>query len=191
MPTWAALLLLGCGVLVILRVISMLRRGRVAGILLMFLLTLAFAGAAMFMFMPAGHVTPSARLVPPIPPVPRAELPPASLDADPVSFELSVENIKEHGDRAAAIAQVKIHAGAEALSDVAQRVAEQTRALVRQHPFPPVPDVAHRVVDGVRRARPAFLDASTRGHFTWPLRIVSVVTFAALCLALSVLRHGL
>ena len=212
MPTWAALLLLGCGVLVMLRVISMLRRGRVAGILLMFLLTLAFAGAAMFMFMPAGHGTPSARLAPPIPPVPKAELPPAPLDADPVSFELSVENMRKHGDRLAQSARIKIQAGAEAINEVAQKVAEQTRALVRQHPVPPVPDVAHRVVDGVRRARPAglaasglmafaigallylgyiFLDAGTRGHFTWSLRIVSVVTFAALCLALSILRHGL
>ncbi len=33
-----------------------------------------------------------------------------------------------------------------------------------------------------------FLDASTRGHFTWPLRIVAVVAFAAIYVAMSALR---
>lgn len=33
-----------------------------------------------------------------------------------------------------------------------------------------------------------FLDASTRGQFTWPLRIVAVVAFAAIYVAMSALR---
>lgn len=200
------------GLVVVVAVILSRRRAKMVGISVLLLMMMAFAGAATFMFMPARRTAPSARFVPPIPPVPKAELPLASLDANPVSFDLSVENIREHGDRAVEIARIKIQAGAEAMSDVAQQVAEQTQVLVLQHNIPPVPDVARRVVDGVRRARPAglaasglmafaigallylgyiFLDASTRGHFTWSLRIVSVVTFAALCLALSVLRHGL
>lgn len=36
-----------------------------------------------------------------------------------------------------------------------------------------------------------FLDAGTRGQFTWPLRIVSVVAFAAICVAIAALRHQL
>jgi len=33
-----------------------------------------------------------------------------------------------------------------------------------------------------------FLDASTRGHFTWPLRIAAVAAFAAIYVAMSALR---
>lgn len=36
-----------------------------------------------------------------------------------------------------------------------------------------------------------FLDAGTRGQFTWSLRIASVVAFAAICVAISALRHQL
>ncbi len=36
-----------------------------------------------------------------------------------------------------------------------------------------------------------FLDAGTRGQFTWPLRIASVVAFAAICVAISALRQQL
>lgn len=36
-----------------------------------------------------------------------------------------------------------------------------------------------------------FLDASTRGHFTWRLRILSVLTFAVLCAVVVALRNGL
>ena len=34
----------------------------------------------------------------------------------------------------------------------------------------------------------AFLDAATRGHFTWRLRVVSIIAFVSLCAALAVLR---
>ena len=36
-----------------------------------------------------------------------------------------------------------------------------------------------------------FLDAGTRGHFTWSLRLVSIVVFAAICAMMAALRHGL
>ncbi len=36
-----------------------------------------------------------------------------------------------------------------------------------------------------------FLDAGTRGQFTWSLRIASVVAFAAICVAISALRQQL
>ena len=36
-----------------------------------------------------------------------------------------------------------------------------------------------------------FLDASTRGHFTWSLRILSVLVFVTICVAMAALRHGL
>lgn len=36
-----------------------------------------------------------------------------------------------------------------------------------------------------------FLDAGTRGQFTWPLRIASVVAFAAICVAVAALRSRL
>ena len=36
-----------------------------------------------------------------------------------------------------------------------------------------------------------FLDAGTRGQFTWPLRIASVVAFAAICVAVAALRNQL
>ncbi len=35
------------------------------------------------------------------------------------------------------------------------------------------------------------LDGSTRGQFTWPLRIASVLAFAAVCVAMASLRHHL
>lgn len=35
-----------------------------------------------------------------------------------------------------------------------------------------------------------FLDAGTRGHFTWTLRATAVLAFGALCAALSALRDG-
>jgi hypothetical protein len=34
----------------------------------------------------------------------------------------------------------------------------------------------------------AFLDAATRGHFTWRLRIVSIVAFLSFCAAMAALR---
>lgn len=36
-----------------------------------------------------------------------------------------------------------------------------------------------------------FLDAGTRGHFTWQLRIISVVAFVGICVAIAALRGGL
>jgi hypothetical protein len=36
-----------------------------------------------------------------------------------------------------------------------------------------------------------FLDAGTRGHFTWQLRIISVLAFVAVCVAIAALRDGL
>lgn len=36
-----------------------------------------------------------------------------------------------------------------------------------------------------------FLDASTRGHFTWSLRLLSIVVFAAVCVTMAALRHRL
>lgn len=36
-----------------------------------------------------------------------------------------------------------------------------------------------------------FLDASTRGHFTWTLRILSAFAFVAICIAMAALRHRL
>ena len=209
---WLGLFGIGIGVLVTLAVILSQFRAKTIGIIVLLMMMMAFAAVAMFLVMPAGRIAPGARLVPPIPPVPKVELPLASLDADRFNLDLSVENIKEHGDRAVEIARIKIQAGAEAMSEVAQQVADQTRVLMREHNIPPIPNVADRVVDGVRHAQPAglaasglmafaigallylgyiLLDAGTRGHFTWSLRIVSVVTFAALCLALSILRHGL
>jgi hypothetical protein len=35
-----------------------------------------------------------------------------------------------------------------------------------------------------------FLDGSTRGHFTWSLRLLSIMAFAALCLLTAIVRHG-
>jgi hypothetical protein len=35
------------------------------------------------------------------------------------------------------------------------------------------------------------LDASTRGHFTWSLRLLSIVVFAAVCVLMAALRLGL
>lgn len=36
-----------------------------------------------------------------------------------------------------------------------------------------------------------FLDASTRGQFTWPLRIASLAAFGAICVAMETLRNSL
>ena len=36
-----------------------------------------------------------------------------------------------------------------------------------------------------------FLDAGTRGHFTWQLRIISVLAFIGFCVAIVALRRGL
>ena len=36
----------------------------------------------------------------------------------------------------------------------------------------------------------AFLDAATRGHFTWRLRILSVTAFVVFCAAMAALRAG-
>lgn len=203
---------IACGGLVMLALILSRLRAKMVGIAVLLLMMMGLAGAATFMFMPARPVAPGAILVPPIPPFPGAKLPLVSLDADRISIDSRLESVMARGHRAAEIARVKIHAGAEAVHDAAHRITVETQMLVRQHDIPPIPDVALRVVDGVRHARPAglaatglmafaigaflylgyiFLDAGTRGYFTWSLRIVSVVTFAALCLALSVLRHGL
>lgn len=208
---WLTMAGIGWGVFVLLAVILSRVRGRMVGISVLFLMMMAMAGTALFMFMPAGRVARRARLVPPIPRLTGVELPPVAVDTGSVNLDLYIDNVKEHGQRAAESARIKIQAGAEAISGVAQQFAEQTQVLMLQHPIPPIHDVAHGVVDGVRRARPIslaatglmafaigallylgyiFLDAGTRGHFTWSLRFVSVVTFAALCLAISVLRHG-
>lgn len=36
-----------------------------------------------------------------------------------------------------------------------------------------------------------FLDAGTRGHFTWQLRIISILAFVGICVAIAALRGGL
>ena len=36
-----------------------------------------------------------------------------------------------------------------------------------------------------------FLDAGTRGHFTWQLRVISVLAFVGICVAIAALRGGL
>ena len=200
------------GILVLLLVVLSRLRARTVAKGFLLLLATTLVGVAWLMFAPARRGGPDVRPLPAIPRVPEAEFPLAALETDPFDFDQHIETIKEHGDRAAEIARIQFQRGAEAVNEAARQVAQQTREFTVQHSIPSVPLVAHRVVDGVRHARPVglassalmafamgailylgyiFLDASTRGHFTWSLRIVSVLTFAALCLAISVLRHGL
>lgn len=211
-PSWAFLLLLCCGTIVAIRAISMVFRSRIARMCLMFCLTLVCLGGVFVLFAPMGppaRWTNSTRLVPPMPPIPHIGVPVAAPGVEEVSIQGYLEAAKSHGERAASAARVKIQEGGEALAEFGDRVSVETHRFAVEHHLSNIP---HRTVAGLRQMRSkgivawgltAFaigallylgyllLDASTRGQFTWSLRLASLLTFAALCAAMSVLRHGL
>ena len=144
-----------------------------------------------------------------VPPIPHIGVPLAAPDSEGVAIQGYIETAKSHGERAAEAARVKIQEGGEVLAEFGDRVSVETHRFVVEHELSNIP---HRTVAGLKHMRSkgiltwvltAFaigallylgyllLDASTRGQFTWSLRLASLLTFAALCAAMSVLRHGL
>ncbi len=194
--TWG-LLGISCGGLVILAVIlSVVWRGA-RGMIVVGFLVLGLAATA-FLF-----VGPRSRPV--APRIHMPELPDAG------AVEAYVAEIRAQREQVEQRVGEELRRGAEAVALAARGIGVQTQVTVLE----PLKIRISRLSEGPGAkswVRPGsvlwsgvtafavaallylgylFLDASTRGQFTWSLRIVAVFTFGALFAAISVLRSGL
>ncbi len=201
MSFWVLVAIVGLVCLVIVR--SMIKAKRTVGAAVILLGSLAMAGI-MFTNFSGGNATrilvDSVPLwqkdAPDLPPPPALEQLDERIEAHAIEHQIAISNDTGESSVSQALSDAKVtikqtlhNAKASAKQSLRnasrEPLAQQIRTKPMSHLLTAVAIAAFLCVGYV------FLDAGTRGHFTWRLRITALVAFAAIWVAMASLRGQL